>query len=110
MGFASSASVMSVLWGISGFFQACVNPLLVIFVADLFPASMRASAVGLWQTSQQVGGVAANAFAAGLLRAKGWRSVFVASGGLVAAFSPVLAAVLYHASRPAAAKVSALGG
>jgi len=107
MGFSSTATAMSVFWALSGFFQACVNPLLVIFVADLFPASMRASMVGLWQTSQQVGGIAANAFAGALLRVSGWRAVFISSGALVAAFSPILALVMLYAARTAPASGSA---
>jgi len=108
MGFLSTAHMMSIAWAICGFFQACMNPLLVIFVADLFPASMRASAVGLWQTSQQVGGVAANAFAGCLLKSRGWRSVFISSGVFVAAFAPILALVMARAAPttppPAASK------
>jgi len=93
-GFASSAKHMSILWGFVGVFSASVHPLLVLFVADLFPASIRATAVGLWQTSQQVGGVAANTVTSAVLATKGWRAVFHVSGATVAAFAPVLAAAL----------------
>ena len=105
-GFATSANQMAVLWGLCGFFAASINPLLVLYVADLFPASLRATAVGLWQTSQQVGGVAANTFASALLVASGWRSVFKYSGAIVAAFAPLLA-VLLLSSKPAAAPSAA---
>ena len=81
------------------FFAASINPLLVLYVADLFPASMRASAVGLWQTSQQVGGVAANTVASAVLSAKGWRAVFKVSGSVVAVFAPILTAVLMMSAR-----------
>jgi len=97
-GFMSAAKHMSILWGLVGVFSASVHPLLVLFVADLFPASIRATAVGLWQTSQQVGGVAANTVASAVLGSKGWRSVFHVSGVTVAAFAPVLALALLSSS------------
>lgn len=102
-GFMSAAKHMSILWGLVGVFSASVHPLLVLFVADLFPASIRATAVGLWQTSQQVGGVAANTVASAVLGAKGWRSVFHVSGATVAAFAPVLALALLSSSTKAKA-------
>jgi len=102
-GFVSSAKAMMVLWGICGFFAASINPLLVLYVADLFPASMRASAVGLWQTSQQVGGVAANTVASALLSSQGWRAVFKVSGLIVAVFAPILTMVLAFSGRKTAA-------
>ena len=89
-GTVSSVGLMSLFWGGCGLFAAAVNPLLVLFVSDLFPASMRASAVGLWQTSQQLGGVVANALASSVLEAKGWRAVFVASGTIVGSFGILL--------------------
>ena len=83
---------MALAWGANGLFAACVNPLLVLFVADLFPAR-RASVISLWSTSQQFGGIGANALASYLLATRGWRDVFFASGALVAAFSPIYFAV-----------------
>jgi sugar phosphate permease len=106
-GFVSEAKHMSFLWGLVGIFAASVNPLLVLFVADLFPASMRATAVGLWQTSQQVGGVAANTVASAVLASKGWRAVFKVSGATVATFAPVLAFALLSSSKPKAAPAAA---
>mmetsp|Transcript_30439 Transcript_30439/g.78957 ORF Transcript_30439/g.78957 Transcript_30439/m.78957 type:complete len:466 (+) Transcript_30439:72-1469(+) len=101
-GFVSSAKHMSILWGLVGIFSSSVHPLLVLFVADLFPASIRATAVGLWQTSQQVGGVAANTVTSAVLAKKGWRSVFHVSGATVAAFAPVLAFALLSSPKQAA--------
>lgn len=54
IGSSSSAGGMAAWSGLAGFSAACANPLLVLFVADLFPSSVRASVVGLWQTSAQV--------------------------------------------------------
>lgn len=90
LGLAHSVPAFSCLSAVAGFTAACANPLLVIFISDIFPPSMRASVVGLWQTSQQAGGIAANNGAALLLAWKGWRSVFLGSGLLVAVFSPLL--------------------
>ena len=92
-GLCSSAAPMALAWGANGLFAACVNPLLVLFVADLFPASARASVISLWSTSQQFGGIGANALASYLLATRGWRDVFFASGALVAAFAPIYFAV-----------------
>jgi len=100
-GYTTSVPTMAALWGLCGFFAASVNPLLVLFVADLFPASVRATAVGLWQTSQQLGGVASNGVASAVLLNSGWQAVFTTSGMVVAAFVPLLAIALPWA--PAAA-------
>lgn len=94
-GFATSAGMMAALWGGSGFFAAVVHPLMVLLVVDLFPPSMRASAVSIWQTSQQMGGVTANAVASAVLSRRGWRAVFHSSGAIVGAFAPLLAIALY---------------
>lgn len=106
-GFASSARTMSLLWGVSGFFAASVHPFLVLFLTDLFPPSLRATAIGLWQTSQQIGGVAANTAASAVLASRGWRAVFKSSGVVVAAMAPVLAGCLLLGGPKAAPKVKA---
>lgn len=89
-GLLSDPTMMAVSWGLCGFFAATVNPLLVLFVADLYPPSKRASMVGLWQTSQQMGGVAANSVASAVLATFGWRAVFGSSGVIVGVFAPLL--------------------
>ena len=48
-GVCSSAGSLTAAWGANGFFQSSINPLLVLFVADMYPASGRAMAVGPWQ-------------------------------------------------------------
>ncbi len=93
-GRANSLGAFSAIWGLVGLFASIVNPLLVLYVADLFPASQRATAVSLWQTAQQCGGVAANSVASGVLARHGWRHVFRTSGGIVFAFAPILALAL----------------
>ena len=75
-------------------------------MADLFPAEIRATAVGLWQTSQQVGGVAANTVTSAVLANNGWRAVFKVSGSVVGAFAPVLLFALLS-NKPAAAPAKA---
>ena len=108
-GGANSLGAFSAIWGAVGLFASVVNPLLVLFVADLFPASLRATAVSLWQTAQQCGGVAANTVASGVLARHGWRSVFRCSGAIVFAFAPILALALLKrpAQDPSAAAESA---
>lgn len=90
---APSTSTLALFWGLNGLFQSCVNPLLVLHVAAMYPASARASAVGAWQTSQQIGGIGANFFAAGLLQRSGWRSIFAVSGAIAAAVAAPLRVV-----------------
>lgn len=84
-GSTNSAAGLATFWGLNGLFQAALNPLLVLYVADLFPAATRASAVGAWQTSQQVGGVTANLFAAHVVKTAGWRPIFWRAGAIAAA-------------------------
>ena len=50
VGMVDSAEAMAAASAATGYAAACLNPLLVIFIANTFPASMRASVVGLWQT------------------------------------------------------------
>ena len=88
MALARSATEASfaIYWGLNGLFQASINPLLVLFVAENLPPRRRASGVGLWQTSQQVGGVLANLMASATLRAGlPWQAVFRRSGFIVMA-------------------------
>jgi len=93
-GLASSSGAMTAAWAASGFFAAPANPLMVILIGELFPASLRATAIGAWSSSQQIGGVAANLISAYVLGKYGWRAVFLVSGGLIASFAPLLAIAL----------------
>jgi MFS family permease len=101
VGMAACASV-------AGLGASCVNPLLALFVADLFPPAVRASVVGLWQTSAQAGGIAANNGAGAMLAASGnrWQAVFQGSGLVVAAFAPVVYVAVQPAKRVAFAATS----
>mmetsp|Transcript_69001 Transcript_69001/g.156066 ORF Transcript_69001/g.156066 Transcript_69001/m.156066 type:complete len:441 (+) Transcript_69001:164-1486(+) len=90
---------MSAASALAGFAAAPVNPLLVLAISDAFPAPQRASIVGLWQTSAQVGGIAANNGASLVLaRGLGWRGVFACSGLIVGLFAPVMLAALKPAA------------
>lgn len=84
MGACDTANGMATLSGVVGLFAACVNPLLVLFISDLFPPAVRATAVGLWQTSSQMGGILANNGASVLYSLRGWRFALGCSGLLVA--------------------------
>mmetsp|Transcript_5200 Transcript_5200/g.18943 ORF Transcript_5200/g.18943 Transcript_5200/m.18943 type:complete len:289 (+) Transcript_5200:234-1100(+) len=55
--------------------------------------------VGAWQTSQQVGGVAANFFAAHTLQQNGWRAIFATAGLTVSAAALPLGLLLRHAPK-----------
>lgn len=91
---SESVGAITILSGAGGFFAACVNPLLVIFISDIFPVSMRATVVGLWQTSQQAGGIFANNVASLVLANYGWRHVFLLCGAVVSVFAAPLSLVL----------------
>ena len=84
MGLCDTANGMAALSGVVGLFAACVNPLFVLFISELFPPAVRATAVGLWQTSSQMGGILANNGAAWLYSRHGWRFALGCSGLLVA--------------------------
>jgi len=88
-GVTSATYQMILVWACAGFFQAVVNPLLVIWVAELFPAAIRASVLAIWQTSQQLGSIVANGVASGVLHWSGgeWRVLFSISGTLVGLFA-----------------------
>lgn len=100
---------MAACASVAGFSASCVNPLLALFIADLFPPEVRASVVGLWQTSAQAGGIAANNAAGAMLAASGnsWRAVFRGSGLVVAAFAPVVYVAVQPALSEAAATAAA---
>jgi len=87
MGTCQTSNGMAGFAAVTGLASSPANPLLVLLVADLFPPHMRASVVGLWQTSAQVGGIAANNLAAAVLGLKGWRAVLFLCGALVASFA-----------------------
>lgn len=77
-------------WGINGLAQSLAYPLHVKLLNPWFRATERGTAMGLWATSQQVGGVLSTALAAFLLGAVGWRFAIFAP----AAFVVVSAAML----------------
>jgi sugar phosphate permease len=85
-GFAAldSESARIVLWGANGLFQAMCYPLCVRALGPYLDPKTRGGLLGLWTTSQAVGGVLANSFAATMLSWYGWK----------AAFAPVPAAML----------------
>jgi len=86
-GSTTTAAQMTLAWGLAGLTQAVVNPLLVILVAEIFPAEVRASVVALWQTSQYLGSIVANGLASAMLNYSDWHTLFYVSGAIVACFA-----------------------
>jgi sugar phosphate permease len=78
LGFAAfeSDSARIVLWGANGLFQALCYPLCVRALAPHLPPASRGKLMGIWTTSQAVGGVVANSFAAAAMSRWGWRAAF----------------------------------
>ena len=91
-GFAvtSYPAVLAAAWGLNGVAQSLAYPLHVKLLNPWFAPNQRGTAMGLWATSQQVGGVLSTALAAFLLGVAGWRFAVVAP----AAFVVVSAAML----------------
>jgi sugar phosphate permease len=78
LGFAAfeSDTARIVLWGANGLFQALCYPLCVRALAPHLPHASRGKLMGIWTTSQAVGGVLANSFAAAAMSRWGWRAAF----------------------------------
>ena len=92
-GFAvtSYPAFLAAAWGLNGVAQSLAYPLHVKLLNPWFAPNQRGTAMGLWATSQQVGGVLSTALAAFLLGVAGWRFAVVAP----AAFVVVSAAMLH---------------
>lgn len=95
LGFAAfeSDTVRIALWGANGLFQALCYPLCVRALAPHLPQASRGKLMGIWTTSQAVGGVVANSFAAAAMARWGWRAAFApgpATGLALAALALLL--------------------
>lgn len=95
LGFAAfeSDTARIVLWGANGLFQALCYPLCVRALAPHLPQASRGKLMGIWTTSQAVGGVVANSFAAAAMSRWGWRAAFApgpAAGLALAALALLL--------------------
>jgi sugar phosphate permease len=95
LGFAAFESDQAriMLWGANGLFQALCYPLCVRALAPHLPQASRGKLMGIWTTSQAVGGVVANSFAAAAMSRWGWRAAFApgpATGLALAALALLL--------------------
>lgn len=83
---ASSAALGFVAaYAVNGFAQATGWPGNVKAMAEWTTPENRGAVMGAWTTCYQVGGVAATALAAALIRRAGWRSTFFAPALVLAA-------------------------
>ena len=80
--FASDPALLAVAWGVNGVAQSLAYPLHVKVLTPWFSPTQRGTAMGLWATSQQVGGVLSTALAAFLLGVAGWRFAVVGPAAL----------------------------
>ena len=69
--FTSDPVLLAVAWGVNGVAQSLAYPLHVKVLSPWFSPTQRGTAMGLWATSQQVGGVLSTALAAFLLGVSG---------------------------------------
>ena len=92
LGFAAleSDSARIMLWGANGLFQALCFPLCVRALAPHLPPASRGKLMGFWTTSQAVGGVLANSFAAAAMRSYGWRAAFAPGPAALLAFAAIM--------------------
>ena len=70
---ASDPALLLVAWGVNGVAQSLAYPLHVKVLSPWFAPTQRGTAMGVWATSQQVGGVFSTALAAFTLGVFGWR-------------------------------------
>ena len=75
--FTSNPVLLAVAWGVNGVAQSLAYPLHVKILSPWFAPNQRGTAMGVWATSQQVGGVLSTALAAFLLGTVGWRFAVV---------------------------------
>ena len=80
--FTSDPVLLAVAWGVNGVAQSLAYPLHVKVLSPWFSPTQRGTAMGLWATSQQVGGVLSTALAAFLLGVSGWRFAVVGPAAL----------------------------
>ena len=80
--FATSPGPLAFAWGVNGVAQSLAYPLHVKVLSPWFSPTQRGTAMGLWATSQQVGGVLSTALAAFLLGVAGWRFAVVGPAAL----------------------------
>ena len=87
-GLVSSPYSMIALWGLAGLTAAPASPLFSTLVGESVPDAVRGTVIGVWSSCENLGGVVANLIAARVLSSTGsWRSVFFASGPVVAIWS-----------------------
>ena len=79
----SYPAFLAAAWGLNGVAQSLAYPLHVKLLNPWFAPNQRGTAMGLWATSQQVGGVLSTALAAFLLGVAGWRFAVVAPAAFV---------------------------
>lgn len=65
------------LWGANGFAQGAIFPAMMTLLAGCLDKRTRGTVLGLWTTSQQLGGVASTAFVGFVLQHMGWRAAYV---------------------------------
>lgn len=109
-GLADSSLAMALLWALAGLTAAPASPLFVTLVGEAVPDNVRGTAMGVWSSCENLGGVVANFIAAGVLASRGWRAVFFVSGPVVAVWAIAILVVVPKdppAAAPPAAKQKA---
>lgn len=90
-GYIEAAWAMVAVWALCGFAQSPAYPLHVATLSPWFPPWRRGTAMGVWATSQQVGGVMSTAVAAFLMGAVGHRYALSMPATLTLAAAAALA-------------------
>jgi sugar phosphate permease len=65
------------LWGANGLAQGSIFPAMMTLLAACLDKRTRGTVLGLWTTSQQLGGVTSTAFVGYVLQHGGWRAACV---------------------------------
>eukprot|EP01066_Platyproteum_vivax_P011055 Platyproteum_vivax@DN5002_c0_g1_i1.p1 len=87
---SSNVYLLNISWGLNGLFQASVFPLMIKALVPWLPQAIRGQALGVWTTSQQLGGVVSTALAVCLMDVAGWRMAVMAPSFVVFAFAFVI--------------------
>lgn len=75
-------ALLLVVWGISGFFQACGTPGCMKGMAPWFADSVRGSVMGVWNTSYMLGDVVGLLLATAVEASLTWEATFWVAGAI----------------------------
>ncbi|MFC1609787.1 MFS transporter [Myxococcota bacterium] len=110
LGFAESIWMMTLLYGLNGYFQATGWPALGKLMATWFPVRLRGRILGFWGTNYPAGDAIATALAGAIVGALGWRFAFWIPAVVVIIVGVALVLVIRNHPRDLSLDDSSPGG